>query len=185
MDRCCRNFRGSKSTNHESSEGTTMSGTLVADTAAANSAAVGRAMNWINGEWIDSQKRTKSFDPSTGQEIGTYAEANHADVESAIQAAARAFANTDWKDNRHLRSKVLNQLAERIEARRQDLIEILALENGKVKPEAAFEVDMIPSKFRYWASVVLTNYGRAMEVAPGHLSIVTRSAIGVAGIIAP
>jgi len=44
---------------------------------------------------------------------------------------------------------------------------------------------MIPSKFRYWAPVVLTNYGRAMEVAPGHLSFVTRSAIGVAGIIAP
>jgi betaine-aldehyde dehydrogenase len=44
---------------------------------------------------------------------------------------------------------------------------------------------MIPCKFRYWASVVLTDYGRAMEVLPGHLSVATRSAIGVAGIIAP
>jgi len=35
---------------------------------------------------------------------------------------------------------------------------------------------MIPSKFRYWASVVLTNYGRATEVAPGRLSFMTRSA---------
>ncbi len=59
------------------------------------------------------------------------------------------------------------------------------LENGKIRAEAAFEVEMIPSKFRYWASVVLTNYGRALEVWPGHFSIVTRSAIGVAGIVAP
>jgi betaine-aldehyde dehydrogenase len=40
-------------------------------------------------------------------------------------------------------------------------------------------------KFRYWASVVLTEYGRALEVQPGRLSFVTRSPIGVAGIIAP
>jgi betaine-aldehyde dehydrogenase len=162
-----------------------MSGTLLADVATSKRAAVGRAMNWINGEWIDSPKRTKSYDPATSQEIGTFADASHSDVDTAIQAAVRAFADSDWKDNRHLRAKVLNQLADRFEARRNDLIEILALENGKIKPEAAFEVDMIPNKFRYWASVVLTNYGRAMEVAPGRMSFVTRSAIGVAGIIAP
>jgi betaine-aldehyde dehydrogenase len=65
------------------------------------------------------------------------------------------------------------------------LIQILSLENGKVRNEAAFEVDMIPSKFRYWASIVLTEYGRALEVQPGRLSFVTRSPIGVAGIITP
>ena len=143
------------------------------------------AMNWVNGGWVDTAKRSDSYDPATGQRIGTYAHAVRADAEVAVQAAVRAFKSTDWKDNRRLRAKVLNQLADRFEARREDLIAILSLENGKVRSEAAFEVDMIPSKFRYWASVVLTDYGRAMEVVPGHLSVVTRSAIGVAGIIAP
>jgi acyl-CoA reductase-like NAD-dependent aldehyde dehydrogenase len=138
-------------------------------------------MNWINGDWVDSQKRTKSFDPAISQEIGTYADASHADVAVVIRAAVRAFAESDWKDNRHLRARVVNQLADRFETRREDLIEILTLENGNVKPEAAFDVDMIPSKFRYWASVALTNYGWAMEVAPGRLSFVTWSAIGVQG----
>lgn len=162
-----------------------VSETLAAKTTATQPSGLRRATNWISGEWLDSDKRTASFDPATGQQIGTYADAGHSDVVAAIQAAVKAFKESDWKDNRHLRAKVLNQLADRFEARRQDLIEILALENGKVKPEAAFEVDMIPSKFRYWASVVLTSYGRAMEVQPGHLSFVTRSAIGVAGVIAP
>src|SRR5215472_16138510 len=31
----------------------------------------GSGMNWIDGAWIDSAKRTKSFDRATGEEIGT------------------------------------------------------------------------------------------------------------------
>lgn len=144
-----------------------------------------RAMNWIDGEWVDSSKQSASFDPATGQQIGSYADASLTDAHTAVRAAVHAFASSEWKDNRNLRSKVLHQIADRFAARREELIAILSLENGKVRDEAAFEVDMIPSKFRYWASVVMTDYGRALEVAPGRLSLVTRSAIGVAGIIAP
>lgn len=145
----------------------------------------GQAMNWIEGQWVDSSKRTRSFDPATGEPIGTYADASLSDAEAAVAAAVKTFVNTDWKENRRLRAKVLNQIADRFEARAEDLIEILSLENGKVRAEAAFEVNMIPSKFRYWAANVLTDYGRAMEVQPGHVSFVTRSPIGVAAIVAP
>jgi acyl-CoA reductase-like NAD-dependent aldehyde dehydrogenase len=145
----------------------------------------GRALNWVDGKWVDAKQRSKSFDPATGEEIGTYADASHENAAAAIEAADGAFRLTDWKDNRKLRAKVLNQIADRFDARRDDLIRILSLENGKVRDEAAFEVDMIPHKFRYWASYMLTSYGRALEVEPGHLSFVTRSAIGVAGVIAP
>jgi betaine-aldehyde dehydrogenase len=145
----------------------------------------GNALNWIGGKWVDATLRTKSFDPATGNEIGTYADASRDDAQLAIDIALKTFRSTDWKENRRLRSKVLHQIADRFEARRDDLIGILSLENGKVRGEAAFEIDMIAHKFRYWAAFVLTDYGRALEVEPGHLSFVTRSAIGVAGIIAP
>lgn len=145
----------------------------------------GSAKSWIAGRWVDSDKRTESFDPATGQPIGTYADASLEDAKAAVQAAVEAFAHTPWKEDRRLRARVLNLLADRFEARSQDLISILSLENGKIRDEAAFEVNMIPSKFRYWAAHVLTEYGRALEVQPGHLSLVTRSAIGVAGIVAP
>jgi betaine-aldehyde dehydrogenase len=145
----------------------------------------GTALNWIDGSWVDGTKRTDSFDPATGQRIGTYADASREDAAAAIAVASRTFRVSEWKDNRHLRAKVINQIADCFEARREDLIGILSLENGKVRAEAAFEVDMIPKKFRYWASAVLTSYGRALEVEPGHLSFVTRTPIGVAGIIAP
>ncbi|MBV8883568.1 MAG: aldehyde dehydrogenase family protein [Chroococcidiopsidaceae cyanobacterium CP_BM_RX_35] len=143
------------------------------------------ALHWINGEWVDSAQHTDSINPATGEVISTYADGGRDEVILATNAAVQAFRELDWKDNRALRARVLNQIADRFEARREELIQILSLENGKIHAEAAFEVDMIPSKFRYWASVVLTNYGRALEVLPGHLSVVTRFAISVAGIIAP
>ncbi|HTI91706.1 MAG TPA: hypothetical protein VL727_14030 [Puia sp.] len=33
------------------------------------------ANNWINGEWMDSKHHKKSFNPATGEQIGTYADA--------------------------------------------------------------------------------------------------------------
>jgi betaine-aldehyde dehydrogenase len=145
----------------------------------------GAALNWIDGEWVNANKTTDSFDPATDERIGTYADASREDAAAAIAAAVRTFRDSDWKENRQLRAKVLNQIADRFEARRDDLIRILSLENGKVNAEAALEVGMIPPRLRYWASAVLTNYGRALEVEPGHLSFLLKTPIGVAGIIAP
>jgi betaine-aldehyde dehydrogenase len=143
------------------------------------------AMNLINGQWVDSRVRTHSQDPATSRQIGTYADASLGDAQDATAAAVNAFQATGWKDDRALRAKVLNLLADRFEARATELIAILSLENGKIRDEAAFEVNMIPSKFRFWAAHVLTDFGRSMEVRPGHLSVVTRSPIGVAAIVAP
>src|ERR1700752_1368015 len=104
------------------------------------------AENWIDGEWTGSPIHADSIDPATGDLIGTYASATRADVERAIQAAKRAFETTPWRAARQLRAKVLNAMADRVEARQQDLIDLLSLDNGKVKAEAALEVGMIPSK---------------------------------------
>ena len=48
----------------------------------------GTAKNWIDGEWVDSAKHTDSFNPATGQRIGSYADASHADVNAARNIAA-------------------------------------------------------------------------------------------------
>src|SRR5215469_994693 len=48
------------------------------------------------------QQTLQKLRSATGLEIGALADASHADVEAAIRAAVRAFAESDWKDNRHL-----------------------------------------------------------------------------------
>jgi len=143
------------------------------------------AHHWIGGEWVDSDKRRESINPATGETIGTYTEAGEAEATRAIAAALKAFRETDWRKNRPLRAKVLNDIADRFEARAEDLVEILTLENGKVKPEAQFELSMVPSRLRFNAALALADFGRAMETSPGRYATTLREAAGVAGIIAP
>lgn len=110
----------------------------------------GRALDWIDGKFVDARQRSISFDPATGEEIGTFADASRDDAALAIEAADRAFRLSHWKDDRKLRVKVLNQIADRFETYRDDLIRILSLENGGVRREAAAEVAIITGFFRYW-----------------------------------
>jgi betaine-aldehyde dehydrogenase len=143
------------------------------------------ARHWINGEWVDAEQHAESINPATGEVIGTYTEAGEKEATRAIAAARKAFLETDWRADRRLRAKALNDMADRFEARADNLIEILSLENGKVKDEARFEVMMVPSKLRFNAALALTDFGRAMETSPGRYTTTLREPAGVAGIIAP
>ncbi|GAA4010791.1 aldehyde dehydrogenase family protein [Allokutzneria multivorans] len=143
------------------------------------------ALNWIDGQWVDTSDHRDSTDPATGEKIGTWACADAATTATAVDAAVRAFADTPWKDDRRLRSRVLNALADNVERHRDELVEALMRENGKVRAEAAFEVGMVPPKLRFWAAAIHTEYGRAAEVRPGQLSLVLREPIGVVGVITP
>lgn len=98
------------------------------------------AQNWIDGAWVDSEIHADSFDPATTELIGTYASATRGDIERAIQSAKRAFETTTWRADRQWRARVLNTMADRFEARQQDLIDLLSLDNGKVKAEAALDI---------------------------------------------
>lgn len=143
------------------------------------------ALNWINGEWADSGHHKDSINPATYEVIGQYADATHEDAENAIAAAKYAFKNTVWKDDRLLRARVLNEMADLFDQYYDELVLLLSTENGKVKAEAELEVGMVANKLRYSASLVRTEYGRALEPKAGSFSIVLREPMGVAGVIAP
>jgi betaine-aldehyde dehydrogenase len=97
----------------------------------------------------------------------------------------RSPSATRWRSDRQLRARVLNAMADRIEARTQELIDLLSLDNGKVKAEAALEIGMVPAKLRYNAALALSEFGRAAEVLPGRVSLVLKAPMGVAGVITP
>lgn len=144
-----------------------------------------KAVHWINGQWVDSGETKESHDPATGEVIGTYVEAGPDEMQQAIDAAQKAFKETDWKDNRRLRNIVLTKLAEAFEQAMPELVEITGLENSKVKSHAEIEFEVVPHTFRVNAGLTLTDFGRAMQVIPGSLDMVLREPVGVAGIIAP
>jgi betaine-aldehyde dehydrogenase len=143
------------------------------------------ALHWIDGNWVDSDQRSDSINPATGEVIGQYADGGRREAALAVAAALRTFHETDWKDNRALRARALNAMADTFEARTPDLVRLLATENGKVIPHAQYEAAIVPLMLRHNAALALIDSGRAAEVGANHLSIVIRQPVGVAGIVAP
>jgi betaine-aldehyde dehydrogenase len=143
------------------------------------------ALNWIDGEWCDSERHGDSMDPATGGTIGRYAQGGIAEAQRAITAAKRAFREEDWKNNRVLRARVLNIMADRFEANAEALARLITTENGKTLEHARFEIGIVPLTLRFNAALALTDHGHNAQTEPGHLSIAVREPVGVAGIIAP
>ncbi|MCA7904271.1 aldehyde dehydrogenase family protein [Burkholderia cepacia] len=143
------------------------------------------ALHWIDGEWIGSPAHRDSFDPATGAVIGRYADGGEAEARAAVTAASRAFDRTPWRHDAALRARVLDELAVAFERHTEALIEQLALENGKIKQEASFEVEMVPSKLRYYAALARAERAHGGTPRPDVVSLVLREPMGVAGIIAP
>ncbi len=139
----------------------------------------------VDGVWRSSPNTGTSHSPATGAKLGTYFDADADLAGEAIDAASRAFIDTGWAQDRRLRAQVLDEMATAIEEHTDELALMLAGENGKVVPEAYFELSLVPSKLRYYAAQALTGSGRGDQASPGVYSLLVPVPVGVAGVIVP
>jgi aldehyde dehydrogenase (NAD+) len=85
----------------------------------------------IDGRLVDGQAGTfTNINPATEEALGEVADASKADMHRAIDAARRAFDETDWSTDRAFRKRCLEQLQQALEADREELREELILEAG-------------------------------------------------------
>ncbi|HWT48770.1 MAG TPA: aldehyde dehydrogenase family protein, partial [Mycobacterium sp.] len=85
----------------------------------------------IDGKLVDGRAGTfTNINPANEETLGEVADASKEDMHRAIDAARRAFDETDWSTNRALRQRCLLQLHEAIDAEREELREELILEAG-------------------------------------------------------
>jgi aldehyde dehydrogenase (NAD+) len=85
----------------------------------------------IDGSLVDGDGRMfANINPATEEILGEVADASKTDMQRAIDAARRAFDETDWSVNRGLRKACLEQLQAALEAEREALREELILEAG-------------------------------------------------------
>ena len=143
------------------------------------------ARHWINGEWMESGARKDSINPADGKAIGTYFDGGAEAAQAGIDAAEKAFAAETWRLDPMLRTAVLSHMADAYDARKQDVIDTLCLENGKTRPEATFEAGVIVRNLRFSAGLAIQTFGRVMDSVPGRQTIGLRQPIGVAGLIIP
>src|SRR3954463_12797450 len=86
----------------------------------------------IDGQLIeaDSGKTFDNVNPATEEVLGQVADASSAEMQRAIDAARRAFDETDWSTNHTFRQRCLQQLQEALEGEREAFREELILEVG-------------------------------------------------------
>jgi aldehyde dehydrogenase (NAD+) len=86
----------------------------------------------IDGELVEAADGTRfdNVNPATEEVLGQVADAGRADMQRAIEAARRAFDETDWATNHALRKRCLEQLQEALEGEREELREELIAEVG-------------------------------------------------------
>src|SRR5262245_60497725 len=85
----------------------------------------------IDGELVEGGAGTfANINPTTEAVLGEVADASNADMHRAIDAARRAFDDTDWSADRGFRKRCLEQLQAALEAEKEALREELILEVG-------------------------------------------------------
>jgi aldehyde dehydrogenase (NAD+) len=142
--------------------------------------------NLIGGAWVDGARTSRNINPSdTRDVVGEYAQADAAQAKSAIAAARDAFPA--WsRSTPQQRFDILDAAGAEILARKGELGDLLAREEGKTLPEATGEVVRAGNIFKFFAGEALRVGGEVVaSVRPGVGVEVTREALGVIGLITP
>ena len=142
--------------------------------------------NLINGEWVAGKAATANVNPSNLKDvIGDYAQGDAAHVTAAVAAARTAFPA--WSvSGIQARHDALDKIGNEILARKDELGELLAREEGKTRPEAVGEVARAGQIFKFFAGECLRLTGEVVpSVRPGIGVEITREPLGVVGLITP
>jgi aldehyde dehydrogenase (NAD+) len=149
----------------------------------------------IDGKLVDGEASTfANINPATEEVIGEVADASRADMFRAIDAARRAFDDTDWSTNLELRKRCLRQLNDALEGEKEALREELILEAGA--PRAITygpQLDApLADALKYPIQLMdeyawETDLGDAFVALTGQLTTrkVWREPVGVVGAITP
>ena len=142
--------------------------------------------NLIGGEWREGPRTIRNINPSDTRDlVGEYAQADAAQAREAVAAAQQAFPA--WSQSTpQQRFDILDAAGSEILARKAELGDLLAREEGKTLPEAIGEVGRAGAIFKFFAGEALRVGGDIVpSVRPGVGVEVTREALGVVGLITP
>jgi len=147
---------------------------------------------FIDGAWVESSSGNTfdSINPATGEVIATITEATVEDARLAVAAAKRSFYETrEWRDmDAQTRGDVLLQIADRMDADREELARLDCIDMGKPLREAEADVDDAIHTFRYYSSLIKTPHGGVYEVNEGFgkmHSYTVHEPTGVCALITP
>ncbi|TCZ66879.1 NAD-dependent succinate-semialdehyde dehydrogenase [Roseicella aquatilis] len=142
---------------------------------------------YINGEWRNARsgKTGPVLNPATEEVIGTYAFAGKEDLDEALEAAEKGFAQ--WKKvSAFERSKVMRKAADILRSRADAIARIMTQEQGKPLPEAKMEVLAGADVIDWFAEEARRAYGRVIPArAEGVYQLVIKEPVGPVAAFTP
>ena len=150
--------------------------------------AVQTYQNYINGQWVSAKsgKTFKSLSPANQDEIiGHFAASGPEDAKAAVDAAEKAYTN--WRRTpAPLRADLLYKAGLLLEARKEELAQIMTREMGKVIKEARGDVQEAIDMAKYMAGEGRRLLGVTVpSEMPNKFAMAMRAPVGVVGLITP
>ncbi|MFC3059780.1 acetaldehyde dehydrogenase ExaC [Paenirhodobacter populi] len=143
--------------------------------------------NYIGGEWVapKSGRYMENISPVTGHVVCEVPRSDASDVEAALDAAhaaRRAWGETSVTQ----RSRILNQIADRIEANLEQIALAETWDNGKpLRETTAADIPLTIDHFRYFAGVIRAQEGSIGEIDADTVAYHYKEPLGVVGQIIP
>ena len=139
----------------------------------------------VNGETHQTDRQLKHTALVDGSLLAEVAEATKEDVDAAVSSAREAFKT--WKNSTvKERAKILNQIADIIDANAELLATVETMDNGKpIRETMAVDVPLAAEHFRYFAAAIISEEDSAKMLDNNTLSLILREPIGVVGQIVP
>ena len=140
----------------------------------------------IGGEQISGGERNTDdvIDPATGEVLGKVPLANAADLDTALDNAARGFRI--WRATAaDKRAQALIGAAKLLRERAADIAQMMTREQGKPLAEAKGEVIYSASLFEFYAGECRRNYGRTLVRPAGQRSEIRHEPVGPVAAFAP
>ncbi|MBI5292998.1 MAG: aldehyde dehydrogenase family protein [Chloroflexi bacterium] len=143
--------------------------------------------NYIGGKWVDGAggHTFASINPANEEVVGDVAQAEVADVDAAVEAAARAYVS--WRlTPAPRRGEILYRVGQLLKDRKEALSQLLTREMGKVIDEARGDVQEAIDMAFFMAGEGrrLLGYTAPVEL-PNKFGMAVREPIGVCAIITP
>jgi acyl-CoA reductase-like NAD-dependent aldehyde dehydrogenase len=141
---------------------------------------------FIGGDWVVAADGAtyEDSDPFTGDVVATAAAGGAEDARRAIEAAAAAFPG--WSQTRPAeRQRIFLKAADILEARQQEVVELLARETGSTFGFGMFQSMFVPNLFRQAAALAYASLGQLLPSDTGAFAMSIRKPVGVVGALAP
>jgi alpha-ketoglutaric semialdehyde dehydrogenase len=143
--------------------------------------------NYIDGEWVDavSGETFESTSPADGETIGVFPKSGSQDVDRAVAAAKAAY--DEWRlVPAPKRGEVLFRFGQLLAEHKDDLTDLMTHEMGKVKPEAAGDVQEAIDMAYYMGGEGRRLFGQTTpSELPDKFQMSVRMPVGVVGAITP